>query len=179
MVEREDDDELLGDELVQSEAVTLDPLGHRQEGEVELVEPEHLGELFARLLADGQLDARMALVEDRQHERHVDRAHRVQRADRHPAGLDAAEALELGVGGLELGQDPPGASDEQLAGLGDRHLPSRPLDEREAGLLLEAADLLGERGLGNVLALGGAGEVALVSERNQVPQLPQFHKLGL
>ena len=43
-------------------------------------------------------------------------------------------------------------------------------------LLLEPADLLGQRRLGDVLALGGAGEVALVGERDEVPELSQIHK---
>ena len=95
--------------------MALDPLGHRQEGQVEDVVAEHLGELLARLLAHGELDAGMALVEHRQRQRDVDRPHRVHRADGHVAGAHAGEGLHLGVGGIDLGQDPAGAGDERPA----------------------------------------------------------------
>ena len=48
-----------------------------------------------------------------------------------------------------------------------------------ADLLLEPADLLGERGLGDVLARRRPREVLLVGERDEVAQLPNFHKLSL
>ena len=67
----------------------------------------------------------------------------------------------------------------RLAGVGDRHLPRRPLDQRQADLVLEPADLLGERGLGDVLARRGAGEVALVGERDEVAELAKIHKHSL
>ena len=66
-------------------------------------------------------------------------------------------APELGVGRLELGQDPARADDQQLAGVGQRHPPRGALDERQAELVLEPADLLGQRGLGDVLALPPRG----------------------
>jgi hypothetical protein len=44
-----------------------------------------------------------------------------------------------------------------------------------ADLGLQAADLLGERRLGDVLARGGARQVPLVSERDELAQLPQIH----
>ena len=176
---RQDRHQLLGDELAQAQPLGLDPLGHRQEGQVEHVVAQHLGELLARLLADGQLDARVALVKHRQCQRHVDRSHRVHRADRHVAGPDAGQRLHLRVGGVDLGQDPPGAGDERLTRLGDRHAPGRPLDQGEPDLLLEPADLLRERGLGDVLARGGPGEVLLVGERHEVAQLAKLHKQSL
>ncbi len=159
MVAGEHEDQLLGDELEQAEPVALDPLGDREEGEFELVDPEHLGQLLAGLLADGELDRRMALVEDGQNHRDVDRPHGVHDADRHPSGLDAAQPLHLVVGGVDLGQDPPGAVDEAVTGLGHRHPPRRPLHQGQADLVLEPADLLGECRLGDVLAGGGPGEM--------------------
>ena len=179
MIGRQDHHELLGDELAQDQPLRLDPLGHRQEGEVEHIVAQHLRELLARLLADGELDGGVALVEHRQRERHVHRSHRVHRADGHVAGPDAGERLHLRLGGVDLGQDPARARHERLARLGDRDPPGGPLHQGEADLLLEPADLLRERRLGDVLARRGPREVLLVGERDEVAQLPEFHKLSL
>ena len=46
-------------------------------------------------------------------------------------------------------------------------------------LLLEPADLLRERRLGDVLARRGPREVLLLSERDEVAQLSKFHKLSV
>ena len=48
---------------MQAEAVRLDPLGHRQERKVDLVDAQHLGHLLAGLLAHGEPDVGMELVE--------------------------------------------------------------------------------------------------------------------
>ena len=98
---------------MQAQAVALHPLGHRQERQVEHVVAEHLGHLLARLLADRELDPRMALMEDGQRERHVDRAHRVHGADHHVPGAHPGERLHLGGRGVDLGQDPPRAGDQR------------------------------------------------------------------
>ena len=115
----------------------------------------------------------------REQQRQVDGPHRVQRADRQPAGLHAGERLQLGLRGVELGERAPRAGDEHLAGLRHRDAAGRALDERHAELGLEAADLLRERRLRDVLARRGAREVALVRERDEVAQLAQIHALSL
>jgi len=179
VIARQDHHELLGDELAQDEPLGLDPLGHRQKRQVEHVVAQHLPELLARLLADGQLDARVALVEHGQCQRHVDRSHRVHRADRHVTRPDAGQRLHLGVGGVDLGQDPAGAGDERPARLGDRDPPGGALHQREPDLLLEPADLLRQGGLGDVLARRRPREVLLVGERHEIAQLAKLHKLSL
>ncbi len=136
------DDELLADERAQRQPAALDALGDRQEREVDLVLAQHRGELLAGLLADRELDGRVAVVERREQQREVHGAHRVQGADGQAARLHPRERLQLGVGGVELGERPAGAGDEHLAGVGHRDAPGRALDERQADLGLEAADLL-------------------------------------
>lgn len=115
-------------------------------------------------------------VEGRQQRAEVNRPHRVQRADRDVARLHAGEAVELSAGGVELRQR---ASDEPVAGLGHRHAPRRTLHERHPDLVLELADLLRQRRLGDVLAHGRAREMALVGDRDEVAQLSQFHAASL
>ena len=95
------------------------------------------------------------------------------------SGPDAGERLHLRVGGIDLGQDPPGAGDERPARLGDRDLPGGPLDQGQSHLLLEPANLLRQRRLGYVLARRGAREVLLVGERDEVAQLAKLHKLSV
>ncbi len=179
MIGRQDRHQLLGDELAQTQPVALHPLGHRQEGEVEHVVAQHLGQLLAGLLAHGQLDARVALMEHGQGQRHVDGTHRVHRPDHHMAGSHPGERLHLGRGRLDLGQDAAGPGDQRPAGLGDRDLPRGALDEGQPDLPLEPPDLLGERRLGDVLAGRGAGEVLLLGERDEVAKLAQFHNWSL
>ena len=103
----------------------------------------------------------------------------MQRPDRQPPGLHAGERLQLGLRGVELGERAAGARDEQVAGLRHRDLARRALDERHAELGLEAADLLRQRRLRDVLAGGSAGEMALVGERDEVAQLAEIHALSL
>ena len=88
-------------------------------------------------------------------------------------------ACQLGLRGLELHQDPPRPRHEQLARVGQRHAPRRPLDQREADLVLQPPDLLRERRLGDVLARRRAREVALLRERDEIAQLAQFHSYSL
>ena len=118
-------------------------------------------------------------MKGREQQRQVDRAHRVQRADRQPAALHAGQRLQLGLRGVELGEDVARPGDEQLAGAGERDLARRALDEREPDLGLQALDLLRERRLGDVLARRGAREVALVGEGDEIAQLAQFHTHSL
>ena len=91
----------------------------------------------------------------------------------------ARERLHLPGRRVDLGEDPARAGHQRAPGLGDRDAPRGPFDQRQSDLLLEPADLLGQRGLGDVLARGGAGEVLLVGQRDQVPELAKFHKQSL
>ena len=179
VVLRQHDDELLHQNLLQRQAVALDALGDGQESEVEHVDAQHLRERVAVVLANGQLDLRMQLMEARDHQRDIDRPHRVHRPERHVAGLDPAHAIELLARRFELGQHTTGPRDQQVAGVGDRDPPRGAFDERQAELLLELLDLLRERGLGDVLPLRRTGEALFVGKRDQVPELAQFHSYSL
>jgi hypothetical protein len=94
------------------------------------------------LLAHGQLDGGVVAVKGGEQQREVDRAHRVQRADRQAPALDSRKRAELGLGIVDLGDDPPRAGHEQIAGIGQCDPARRALDERKADLGLQAPDLL-------------------------------------
>jgi hypothetical protein len=49
------------------------------------------------------------------------------------------------------------------------------VEQLDAQLGLELADLRGERRLGHVQPLGGATEMALLGHRHEVPQVTQIH----
>jgi hypothetical protein len=61
----------------------------------------------------------VALVVGREQEREVERAERLHGADRHPAGVQAGELLQLGPRRLDLAEHPPRPLGEQLPRLGD------------------------------------------------------------
>jgi hypothetical protein len=92
---------------------------------------------------------------------------------------DAGPAAPVPVGdGGDAGGLPDGA-----AGLGD-HVPSGrgggdaagvPVEEAQAEFGLQPPERVGQRGLAHVEGLGGAAEVALVRDRDQVAQLAQLH----
>lgn len=64
---------------------------------------------------------------------------------------------------------------ERLAGRGQCGALSVAFEQRQAQILLEAADLLGHRGLGDEQALGGPGEVQLLGDGLEVPQRTQMN----
>jgi hypothetical protein len=103
----------------------------------------------------------------------------VHRSHRYVPRTYAPQILQLRLRGLELGQDSPGAANEQLAGIGDRHAAGRPFDQRYPKLVLEPADLLGQGRLGDVLTFSGASEMPLVSKRDEVAKLANIHKQNI
>ncbi len=151
----------------------------RQQRDVERAGAEVVGEVGAETLANRQLDRRVRAVEAAQQRQQVERAGRLRDADREAAGEQAGQLLQLGAGGVQLRQHAAGAGDERLAGAGQRDAAGRPLDQRRPQLPLELADLLRQRRLRDVAAQRGAREVALVGERDEVAQLPQFHSESL
>jgi hypothetical protein len=52
----------------------------------------------------------------------------------------------------------------------------RSLEELDAQVDLELANLFADGGLGHMEALSGATEVQFLGHRDEVPQLPEFHR---
>ena len=145
----------------------------RQERRVDRVGVQPLQHHLARLLAHDELDPGMARVERGEQRGEVERPGRAHRADDDAAGPHAGELGQLGRRRVDLGERAAGARDEQLAGRGERDVPRRAVDERDADLVLEPLDLLRERGLSDAQPRRRAREVALVGERHEVAQLAQ------
>ena len=79
-------------------------------------------------------------------------------------------------GGVDVREDLRRPLDQQASGRGEVDAAGGALEEPGAQLRLELLDLLGQRGLRHVEALGGAAEVALLRDREEVAQVPQFHR---
>jgi hypothetical protein len=103
----------------------------------------------------------------------------VHRPDRDVTALQAPDREQLGVGRLDLGENPARTGDKQLARMCDRDVARGPLDEREAELVLEAPDLLGEGGLCDVLARRGPSETPLIGKGHEVSERPKIHNYSL
>ncbi len=68
--------------------------------------------------------------------------------------------------------------DEDASGFGEADAAAEAVEELGAQVFLELQDLLGERGLRDVAALGGAGEVTGVGDGADVTELVDFHYCG-
>src|SRR5437879_4044735 len=72
---------------------------------------------------------------------------------------------------LRLRQHLPRILEEPLAGIRQPHPPLGPIEEPDAELLLELADLFAQRRLGDVQSLGGPTEVQLLGHCDEVPKV--------
>ena len=64
---------------------------------------------------------------------------------------------------------------EGAAGARQRDVVTAPIEQGDANLRLEVANLLAERGLRRVQSGRGAREIQFFGHRHEVPQMPQFH----
>ncbi len=127
------------------------------------------------LAADPDLHARQGLAQgaDQQRQQRVGR--RADTADgQQPLGAlgDAPGLLAGVVDGVE---DSHHALQVGRAGRGQLHAAGGADQQRHPELGLECADLLGQRGLGDVQSLRGAAEVQFLGDGAEVPQVTQFH----
>ena len=92
------------------------------------------------------------------------------------AADDARVLVHRRAGGGDLGQDRVGALEQVGARRGQLDALRRPGQERDAELLLEAAELLGDRGLREVQGVGGAGDVPVPGDRGEGLELAEVHR---
>ena len=86
-----------------------------------------------------------------------------------PPGLQHRDAV------VDLLQRAHREGQEQLAGLGRHHLLADAVEQRLADLVLELADLVRQRRLGHVDAVGRLREAEVVGQRHEVAKMPQLH----
>jgi hypothetical protein len=76
------------------------------------------------------------------------------------------------------GQQRAGVGQQLPAGVGQRHAVAVPGQQRGAEILFQRADLPTERRLRDVQLIGGAAEVQLTGDGDEVPQLAQVQIHG-
>src|SRR3954469_15351498 len=81
-----------------------------------------------------------------------------------------------GVGGA---QDAARLLEQHNARRGQRDAAVRAVEEPDAELVLELADLLADGRLGDVEPLPGAAEVQLFGDGDEVPEMAEFHRWAL
>lgn len=122
-------------------------------------------------LPDVQPHARVALPEGAQQARQNGQGERSGEADPQPARLAAAD----GAGGRQpvrqVGQDPARGGQQLPPGRGEGDAAGLAPEQRVADLLLQPADLLAQRRLGDAEAGGGPAEVQFLGEHGEGVQL--------
>ena len=111
-------------------------------------------------------------LDDPRHDRQQRRADEV---DPQSAGLAGVDPPRGGDRAVELAEQLTGVAQERLAGRGQLDPSARAGQQRAAELLLELAYLLAQRRLGDVQAGGGAAEMQLLCDRDEIAQLAKFH----
>ena len=124
---------------------------------------------------DAQADARIALVEAaEQGPGQVSGEGRGQgQAQR--AAAQVLHVMHGSPGGLQVLQGTPGIGDIGLAGIGQAHAAPGTVEQRRSQGLLQLLDLLRQGRLRHVQRLGGAGEVAVLGNGQQVTDMTQEH----
>ena len=69
--------------------------------------------------------------------------------------------VQTGLDLLEVGEQAGAGVDEVPPVVGEDHAAADPLEQRDAGLLLQALDLLGDRARGEAQRVGGADDGAV------------------
>src|SRR5215468_2740432 len=131
------------------------------------------------ILHQRQLDPRVTAMERADQMEEAPVGEGVDQADGQAAGEQAAErhhCFAPDVSGLKRCAR---VGEQGLAGLGQPDAAAVAQEQALAEFCFQAADLLADGGLRDRDPLGGAGEVALLSDRHEVGELPQLHKQTL
>jgi hypothetical protein len=83
------------------------------------------------------------------------------------AAAQAGDRRQLGLGGVQAGDDALGVLEQHAAGRGEADAAREAFDQVDARLVLEGGDLLGHSGLGVGQRVGGGRERAAVGDLDQ------------
>src|SRR5712691_11337840 len=153
--------------------------GQGEQPQVHLVVAQQAQDRLRCARGDAEVDLPVEVAELLQQPGQDEQAHRHPPADVELAAVELARLRDLPQGILHVPLDPVGQLQEQLAGGGEGDAAALAMQEQAAQLLLEELDLAADRGLGDVEALGGPREAALLRHRAEHLQLAHVHQLFL
>ncbi len=144
------------------------------EAEIEVAARQLLGLSPDREFAQLQDDPRVGAPEASHRARyHADRRG-LDEADREPADHAARRVTGRGHRRVDVIEGAPAVLGQGLAGGGQADRPAAAVDQLDPDYRLELANLLAQRGLRDVQALGRAAEIQLFGHRGEVAQMSQF-----
>src|SRR5262249_15261048 len=144
------------------------------DGQVDRARPERGEHAGVPHLLGQKRDVRVASAK-----RPADRRERLEpgapaEADPQLSDLPRRGTLRVVPRSVKLGQSSAGTVEKRAAGLGEPDLARCPKQELGPELLLELSDRRAQRRLGHVQAIGGAAEVELLRDRDEVAQMPKL-----
>ena len=147
----------------------------RDDAEVDGAQQDFLRHLPRRNAPHLDEDARMVALE-----RLDQRQHRVHaafvRADEHAALLDVAQVGDRAGRLVDQTQQPVGVLEQQLAGVGQRAVARRPIDQPLAGAVLEPPDRLADRRLRPAKLAGRPREAPLGGDGGEHAEILEGHR---
>jgi hypothetical protein len=170
------DDEWLGVEELRGQGRRERLGAEADDPRVDLPVGDGVDELGVLVAAEADLDGRVCAAELAEGVAEAV-VYRAGDADAEPAVEDAAQGGDGLAASFGGGQCGAGVGEEGLACGGQGRLAAVAVEERFAELALEAADLGADRGLGDEEALGGAGELPLVGDRDEGSELAEIHTI--
>ncbi|MNO94606.1 hypothetical protein D3C76_862270 [compost metagenome] len=111
--------------------------------------------------------------------RHQARSHGLQHADGQSTQRLALEVAHGLVGSLQAVEQRQGVVVQGVGGQGRQQALVAALEQAQVEAVLQLADLLGKRRLGQRQTLGGAAHVAFFIHRDEITQLAEIHKQHL
>ena len=165
-------DERFGDEQAVVEA-GRDALGAQaHQREVEFRGEDGREQRLAGPVGDGQFDAGMPSAVVAEDGGQVDGAgHGLDEAEAQPAAAQPGERVEVLLGLLGVGEQPPRPGQQDGAGLGQPHLARRAAEQGGADVRLQPGDLLAEGGLRDSALRGGLGEAQRLGDGGEIAEV--------
>ena len=102
-----------------------------------------------------------------------------QIADAQPGGRSLARSARDACRDIGLSEDRASLVEHRCAGRSQRHGARRSIEQTHPELILELADLLTDRRLRHMHALGRVTEVQLLRDGDEIPKVPKFHCITL
>ena len=173
MVRRQDDDDLLAHEIDDLEPLDVKRPAHERHVKRSCSQPR---DRFDGVLAV-QKEAKVREVRgDKRAQWRKDSDVGCRKGSyRQIAGAPSGSLLREPARMLDATKDVLRLAQERTAGARQRDVMTAPIQQRDANLHLELADLLAERWLRCVQPGRGAREIQFFRDRHEVPQMPQLH----